>query len=102
MSPPRDFMQREEPSMEGITTTDENKTNKKRKLKQTTLNFTTKKQKTTHDPETNVSFDLLSIAIQGDIRSKQPPRLGSIENPRLRKDVMNVKSTGDYYYKIND
>ena len=38
MSPPRDFMQLEVPTMEGITTTtDENKPKKKRKLTQTKL-----------------------------------------------------------------
>ena len=43
MSPPHsdftDFMQREEPSMEDITTSDDNNKTTKRKLKQTKLNF---------------------------------------------------------------
>lgn len=83
-------MQRKEPGMEDLTT-------EKRKLTRTT--FTTKKRKTIH-PEINVSFDLLGIVIQGDIRSKHPPRLGSIENPRLRELRMKTKVKGDYYYRI--
>ena len=60
-----------------------------------------KKQKTNHDwSETNISFDLLGIKIQGNIRSKQPSRLGSIENPRLRKNRLKSKVKGDYYYQM--
>ena len=90
MSPPHSgFMQREVPSMEGITTTTDNKP--------------TKKQKTTHDqPETNVSFDLLGIAIQGSVRmggsyKKRKLPLGTKTNPFTVVPRKEKNRQGGYY-----
>lgn len=100
MSPPCGFMQREVPSMEGIPTTTDKPT-KKRKL-------TTKKQKTTHDqPETNVSFDLLGITIQGSVRmggsyKKRKPPLGTKQNPHQKVPPdKEQRVTGHFYMYKN-